>query len=84
MKLNAMSFNGDDTHNYRIFNKGKYVGTLDDVFEEIMTNRTEFQNAFIYHAKAKPNEHRWWRADGTPYPKDQVPKEYLAMCLLVV
>lgn len=39
--------------------------------------------ANIYNTAFISKGNTWWRADGTPYPTIQVPKEYLALKLIL-
>lgn len=82
---NVQLFNQGVFEDYHIFSRGKYIGRMtQQLYDTIMrSGSTEYNNAFIYDTKAKAGEKSWWRADGTPYPKEQVPKDYLVMCLLV-
>lgn len=87
--LNPPSFNGGSTHDYHVFCYDKYLGTLAHVMLSLYTENKAtkdqyvYNYAFIYHREAKQGQSQWWRADGTPYPKEQIPKAYLGMCLLV-
>lgn len=78
-------FNGGLYEKYHVFSDGKYLGKLDSVIHKgIMGSRNRlYNNAFIFDSQPELNHHSWWRADGTPYPKEQVPKGYLAMTLLL-
>lgn len=76
-------FNDGNGADYHVFNRNKYLGNLMDVPYEKIVGSFDYNTLFIYHREAKKGQSQWWRADGTPYPKEQVPKAYLGMCLLV-
>lgn len=82
---NVQLFNQGVFEDYHIFSRGKYLGRMDaESYKAICTSKSmEYNYAFIYDTKAKAGEKSWWRADGTPYPKEQIPKDYLIMSLLV-
>lgn len=82
---NIRLFNQGLFEDYHIFSRGKYIGPMTkQLYDTIMRSGSiEYNNAFIYDTKAKTSEKAWWRADGTPYPKEQVPKDYLIMSLLI-
>lgn len=85
--LNIPSFNGGLSGDYHVFFLGQHLGDLNQLLVKIYQPETRdpklYNKAFIYHREAKANEPQWWRADGTPYPKEQVPKAYLGMSLLI-
>lgn len=85
--LNIPTFNGGLSGGYYVFFLGQYLSTLDQMLAKIYHPETRdpklYNKVFIYHHYAVPGNPQWWRADGTPYPKEQVPKAYLGMCLLV-
>lgn len=81
----AKLFNGGPVRGYHVFSAGQYVGQLDTIMMDgIMKSSNQIYNhCFIYHHEAMGSQHKWWRADGTPFPKEQVPKEYLAYVALL-
>ncbi|HVH91273.1 MAG TPA: hypothetical protein VM783_07810 [Candidatus Acidoferrum sp.] len=86
---NPPNFNGGSVNDYHVFCAGKYVGVLTKFMMIFYSTSPEtrdpvfYNKAFIYHREAKKGQPQWWRADGTPYPKEQVPKAYLGMSLLI-
>lgn len=99
MSQQATMWNGGMWEDYLVFNEGKYLGVLNSaLFSKICKPiegsprgaqvSKEYQNAFIYnklpiiHNGYWANK-RWWRPDGTPCLKEEIPKEYLAMVLIL-
>jgi hypothetical protein len=82
---NTQLFNGGPLVGYHLFSQGKYLGPLnqENHGKILRSSSIEYNHAFIWHKEAKDGQNHWWRADGTPYPKEQVPKVYLAMALLL-
>lgn len=92
-------WNGGEYDDYVVFLHGKCLGFLTDTMYQSMckpldgaprgtTVSPEYNWAFIYNRKREiPGgswaKKRWWRADGTPRTLDEIPKEYLAMALLI-
>lgn len=76
-------FNGGQVSEYHVFCRDKYLGTLVTTNINPAADLYAYNHAFIYHREAKKGQPQWWRADSTPYPKEQVPKAYLGMSLLV-
>lgn len=85
--LNIHIFNGGLSGDYHVFFLGQHLGNLDQMSAKIYHPEVRdpklYNHAFIYHREAKKGQPQWWRADGTPYLKEQVPKAYLGMSLLV-
>lgn len=99
MKFQTALWNGGVLVDYLVFNEGKYIGVLTPELFSLMCNpltgaprgakpTKEYQYAFIYNRlPVIPNGNwankRWWRTDGTPCTNEEIPKDYLAMVLIL-
>ncbi len=92
-------WNGGDYSDYVVFLHGKCLGVLtEELYKDMCqplpgaprgsTVSPEYNWAFIYNRKREIStgmwaNKNWWRADGTPRILAEIPKEYLAMALLL-
>lgn len=77
-------FNGGIMSEYLVFYNGEFIGTMEQTGKlKPETDRHLYNGAYILDRFAHDRELKWWRADGTPFPEDQVPAEYRAMALIL-
>lgn len=93
-------WNGGLFSDYLVFNQGKYLGVLtEEMFNQMArpmagaprgaVAKDGYNTAFLYNKREEiiPGNFankRWWRLDGTPRLKEDIPKDYLTMVLLLV